>query len=94
VPLPPVIVSYGLIFRPLTLDSSTGFFRALGPIRERYLRSREKSAFRARTEGVCELTPAEREEMNIKYEGESHDVVDNKGSIFLSHDVNDGQGFV
>jgi hypothetical protein len=26
---------------------------------------------------------------NIEYEGESHDVVDNKGPIFLSHDVYD-----
>jgi hypothetical protein len=26
---------------------------------------------------------------NNEYEGESHDVIDNKGSIFLSHDVYD-----
>jgi hypothetical protein len=30
-----------------------------------------------------------REFFNIENEGESHDVVENKGSNFLSHDVDD-----
>ena len=32
------------------------------------------------------------EAMNIENEGESHDVIDNKGSNFLSHDVIDNTG--
>ena len=31
----------------------------------------------------------ERKKMNIKYEGESPDVIDNKEPDFLSHDVHD-----
>ena len=30
---------------------------------------------------------AQQKEMNIENEGESHDIVENKGSVFLSHDV-------
>jgi hypothetical protein len=36
--------------------------------------------------------PGYGEKMNIEYEGESHDVIDNKGSIFLTHDVVDNKG--
>jgi hypothetical protein len=33
-----------------------------------------------------------RKQMNIENEGTSHDVVDNKGSNFLTHDVIDNKG--
>jgi hypothetical protein len=33
--------------------------------------------------------PRTQKKMKIKYEGESHDVIDNKGPIFLSHDMYD-----
>ena len=32
--------------------------------------------------------------LNIENEGESHDIVENKGPDFLSHDVDDGQWFM
>ena len=38
------------------------------------------------------LTGGSGKKIGIKYEGESHDVVDNKGPIFLSHDVIDNTG--
>ena len=37
------------------------------------------------------LGTPKRKEMNIENEGESHDVVDNKGPNFLSHDVTDNK---
>jgi hypothetical protein len=40
-----------------------------------------------RQECLCYL---DCEKMRYEYEGESHDVIDNTGQVFLSHDVNDG----
>jgi len=38
-------------------------------------------------EELLDAWPAENKKMKVENEGESHDVVDNKGRNFLSHDV-------
>jgi hypothetical protein len=52
--------------------------------------------FRTRLDKTPKLrvcgTGRDQKKMNIENEGESHDVVDNKGSIFRTHDVIDNKG--
>ena len=59
---------------------------------------REDSSFRQVGRLIDFLTklkrdawPAENEKMKVENEGESHDVVDNKGRNFISHDVIDNK---
>jgi hypothetical protein len=53
----------------------------------------ERDAIFSSRIGREKRVPAEENEKNnIENEGESHDVVDNKGSNFITHDVIDNKG--
>jgi hypothetical protein len=82
------------------LKTNAPYFRdsaiAMGKPESEVLLRREDSSFRQigwLTDLLLKLKrearQAENNAMNIKNEGTSHDVVDNKGSTFLSHDVED-----
>jgi len=51
--------------------------------------SPHRPTYRSMTSQVADVLILKK--VNIENEGESHDVVENKGSNFLSHDVDDAQ---
>jgi hypothetical protein len=56
-----------------------------------FLSSQPAIRIAPQSDGLSRKLSRAEEKMNIENEGESHDIVDNKGSNFLTHDVIDNK---